>query len=330
MAFQMPNYSKPAQANDLTALDQNAIRYLLNPSPSTSEVDTRAAEMAVGSGARGGTRDAARQWKLRDSELINRFQIGNQMLQPYQEREQRATLQTQGEQAQLNNIAAQGREAMRQLQLQEQGLAARQSSSERAALERAVLEGNQAMERLQLSESGTNTRQQAELDARMEQLYFGEEGQNARLDRTIAADRERQTVSEAGQTSRQEAALRAQLEEARLRGDIEGQLQAARLLQQAQLQTQSERAQLGQIDAQGRNRLLEGRQSGMFDLARTELSRPDPRSNPNWRPNYRTERDPSTGVQRVIEVPEAPRSASRNLYGLVDSVDSILRHYGVN
>jgi hypothetical protein len=323
--YKPPQYS----TNDLVNADQNAIRYLLNPNPDFSQVDNRAAAASLASGAGGGTMNQARQWKLRDSELINRYQIGHQMLEPYQQRAQQSALQTQSEAAQLNNIAAQGAEAMKQLQLQEQGLSARQSASERAALERAVLEGNQAMERLRTSEAGQNSRQQSELDARLGQFYLGEEGQNSRLTQTLAADRERQALSEAGQTSRQEAALRNQLEEARLHGDIEGQLQASRLLQQAQLQTQSERAQTSNITQQGQNQLASGRQQGIFDLARTQLNQPDPRSNPNWRPTYRTQPNPNGIGQQVIEVPDASNEPGNRLNTLTSSVNRILGFYGL-
>jgi hypothetical protein len=325
--YKPPKYQP---TNDLVQADQNAIRYLLNPNPDFSEVDNRAAAAAVASGAAGGTRDQARRWKLRDSELINRYQIGHQMLQPYEERSQRAALQTQGEQAQLNNIAAQGQQAMEQLRLQEQGLAARQSASERAALERAVLEGNQAMERLRTSESGATTRQQAELDARIAQLYLGEEGQNARLASTIAADRERQTASDAAAAARQQAALEAQLQEARMRDDIESALQTERLLTQSRLQTQSERANLDQLGAQGRNQLAAGRQAGIFDLARIQANQPDPQSNPNYRPNYRMEQNPLGGTRfvQIQDAQPATRGSSR-LDSMVNSVDRILSFYGI-
>jgi len=150
----LPTYKKLSPEEQ----DRENINFLLNPNPNFSEVDTSAAEGAIRSGTPGSGFALNNKLRLRDSEKINRFQIGHGMLEPYSARAHQAALQTQVESARLNEIAAQGEQAREMLRLQEQGLAARQSDAQRAELERLVVAGDQAMQRLQLSESGENAR----------------------------------------------------------------------------------------------------------------------------------------------------------------------------
>lgn len=142
---------------DLAAADRANIAYLFG-TPNFNETDTLAAERAVASGTTGSGFAANNQLRLRDSELINRYQIGHQMLDPYLQREQQSSLQGADNAARLQQIAAQGEEARKQLELQQSGQMALQSAEARARLEQIAAQGAQAMEQLKLSELGDTNR----------------------------------------------------------------------------------------------------------------------------------------------------------------------------
>lgn len=142
---------------DLAAADRANIAYLFG-TPNFNETDTLAAERAVASGTTGSGFAANNQLRLRDSERINRYQIGHQMLDPYLQREQQSSLQGADNAARLQQIAAQGEEARKQLELQQSGQMALQSAEARARLEQIAAQGAQAMEQLKLSELGDTNR----------------------------------------------------------------------------------------------------------------------------------------------------------------------------
>lgn len=250
----------PTYTNPIAEQDQTNIRWLLNPNPNFNEVDSRAAEMGLG---QGGGFQGNNRMRLRDSELINRFTTGHQMLQPYLQREHATQSQTQGERAQLEQIAATGAQAMERLRLQESGMTARQSQAERAALQRAALEGQQAMERLSFSEGSASDRQRAELDNMLERFYAGESGQNARLDRTIGAEGEQQAARLAAADTQQLRDLENRLEVARITNSAD----AARLEQQLALERERINNQMRLAEMESRNRIDLARTQGAFDIA---------------------------------------------------------------
>lgn len=143
----------------LAQKDRANIDFLLNPNFDQTETRMNAAEANLGSGLAGSGFAQGTTNRMLDSERIARLKLGHEILDPYLNREAAQKLQSQQEQARLNEIAAQGALALQQLQLQEAGLASRQSASERARLEQIAAEGNQAMQRLQLSEAGEAARQ---------------------------------------------------------------------------------------------------------------------------------------------------------------------------
>lgn len=157
-ASKLPTFPKYGTSTaDLANADRANIAYLFGD-PNFTETDTLAAERAVASGTTGSGFAANNQLRLRDSERINRYQIGHQMLDPYLQREQQSSLQGADNAARLQQIAAQGEEARKQLELQQSGQMALQSAEARARLEQIAAQGAQAMEQLKLSELGDTNR----------------------------------------------------------------------------------------------------------------------------------------------------------------------------
>jgi hypothetical protein len=138
--------------------DRLNIDYLLNPYYDTSETRTNAAEANLGQGVQGSGFGSGTTNRLLESERIQRFQLGHQMLEPYLQRDFQAGQAAAERQARLNEIAAQGAQALQQLQLSEAGQTARLNTQEAAALQRQVLSGQQAMQQLGIQQAGENTR----------------------------------------------------------------------------------------------------------------------------------------------------------------------------
>lgn len=138
--------------------DRVNIDYLLNPYAALNETRTNAAEANLGAGVAGSGFGSGTTAKLLDSERIERFKLGHQMLEPYLQREFQGSQAAADRQARLNEIAAQGAQALQQLQISEAGQTARLTQQERSALERQVLSGQQAMQQLQLQEAGQTGR----------------------------------------------------------------------------------------------------------------------------------------------------------------------------
>lgn len=138
--------------------DRINIDYLLNPYAALNETRTNAAEANLGAGVQGSGFGSGTTSKLLDSERIARFQLGHSMLEPYLQREFQGSQAAADRQARLNEIAAQGAQALQQLQISEAGQSARLTQQEQAALQRQILSGQQAMQQLQLQEAGQTGR----------------------------------------------------------------------------------------------------------------------------------------------------------------------------
>lgn len=124
------------------------------------EIDSRAAEAAIMSGVPVGSGFAANnRLRLRDSEQVQRLALGQQLLQPYLNRQSQASLQA-------SQLAA---EAARQ-QAADQAAFARLTASEGGATTRAQLGESSALQRALLSEGGATARQRAELEAQARNL----------------------------------------------------------------------------------------------------------------------------------------------------------------
>lgn len=148
----------PTQYLNPETQDRANIGYVLNPNFDTSETRMQAAEQNAGQGVSGSGFGSGTTTRLLESEKLNRFKLGHEMLQPYLERDAAASNLATSNAARLNEIAAQGAQAMAQLQLSEAGQTARLNSEEASRLQQLVLSGQQAMAELQLRESGENAR----------------------------------------------------------------------------------------------------------------------------------------------------------------------------
>lgn len=162
-----------AQPQSAEALDQANIRQILSPNFGVSETVNNAAENAVAGGFGGSGFAQGQQLRLLDSEKLKHFQIGHELLEPYNQRAFQAGQNAQEQQARLNQIAATGAQALQQLQLQEAGQTSRATASERAAMERQIEAGRQAMVQLQLQEAGQNSRQQATIAGNLANTRLG-------------------------------------------------------------------------------------------------------------------------------------------------------------
>ena len=143
--------------------DRANIDYLLNPYFDTAEVRQNAAEQNLGQGVAGSGFGVGTTNRLLDSERIKRFQLGHEMLDPYLNRELTASEGAANRASELQRIAAQGAQALQQLQLQEAGQTARATAEQNAALQRQVLAGNQAMAQLSIREAGDTGRNNASI-----------------------------------------------------------------------------------------------------------------------------------------------------------------------
>lgn len=223
----VPGYNGLAPYHLPAEVAQN-VSWLMNPG-STYDVDQRAAEANLGRGTAGSAFGVLNTYNLRDQDRIQRVEAANKILEPYVQRYQDMHLEGQREAAQLAAIAAQGDNAMKQLQAEQGGRAALQSEAERAQAERDAALGQQALEQLRVK-GGFETQQQAAQFANavqlenlrtqgalaQTQLETASRGDIARAEQAAADSRLRQqldaelartNISEAGATARQQAQL---------------------------------------------------------------------------------------------------------------------------
>lgn len=153
--------------------DRQNIDALLRADFDPYEINMQSAENAIGGGTAGSGFAQAGRYKLLDSEKLQRRTLGHQMLQPYLGREHDITMQSNQSRDRLAEIAAQGKQAMAQLQASLAGQMAQLTEQQRAALERQILSGNQAMEQLRLSESGATERQRTGIGGQLANTVVG-------------------------------------------------------------------------------------------------------------------------------------------------------------
>lgn len=160
------NASKDLPYNALSDISS-----FLSRNPDTSEWDTTSAERAVAGGI-GGSRMAAAEGSLyRQSEIDKRNKMGLELLEPYLNRQQ-DTWKTIEE----------GRQAMDRLRLSEAGQTARLTQEEKAKLEQIAAQGENA---LQIAVLNANTsRQNAQLGANtsLQNSMLSNNGANYRAD----------------------------------------------------------------------------------------------------------------------------------------------------
>lgn len=152
---------------------------LFSPNFGRSEVLTTAAENAVGGGFGGGGFAGAQGMRLLDSERKANLALGHQILEPYLNREFEAGQGAANRQSRLNEIAAQGANALQQLQLSEAGETTRLTQAQQAQLERDILQGQQAMQQLTLREAGDTSRQRTAIGGNLANTLLQAELRNA-------------------------------------------------------------------------------------------------------------------------------------------------------
>lgn len=143
----------------LSQADLGNVSTLFDPNFGRTETMTHAAEDAAGGGWGGGGFAAGHGLKLLDSEKKANFLLGHQILEPYLAREHEDTLNASNNAARLQQIAAEGAQALQRLQLSESGAMARLNAQEAAELQRQIISGQQAMQLLTVKEAGETGRE---------------------------------------------------------------------------------------------------------------------------------------------------------------------------
>lgn len=143
-----------------------------DPNFGRSETMTRANEAAIAGGYGSGGFAGGQALKLLDSERKSNILAGHQILEPYLERQSRASLQASENAARLNQIAAEGAQALQRLQLSEAGQGARLSAELAARLQDQVLAGQQAMQQLTLREAGETGRLNTSIQGNLAQTLL--------------------------------------------------------------------------------------------------------------------------------------------------------------
>jgi hypothetical protein len=141
------------------------IDWILNPNIDFTETDTNAAEQAVGGGFSGSQFGAINNLRLRDSERMNRIELGNQLLNPFLEREQQASLFQQGEAGQTSRLQMTINAQAAQQALEQSGLDRRLGQTTAAQMQLALLNGDIATQQQLLTEAGADRRQAADIAA---------------------------------------------------------------------------------------------------------------------------------------------------------------------
>lgn len=215
MAFAVPKKSG-AQSNAMAGID-----WILRPNIDFNETDTTAAEMALAGGISGSQFAGINNLRLRDSERMNRITLGNQLLDPFLNREQATELEGSRQAGEDRRLAVSGQQAMDRLSQEQAGNLQLADREERSRLNQLAQEGAQAMARLQLTEGGETTRQGAALA-----------GQQQTVNTQIAAQSARDAIEQAGLDRRLSTTAANALQMAILNGDLNAQQQ---LLEEAGL-----------------------------------------------------------------------------------------------
>lgn len=212
---------KPKTATGGAGAARAGIDWILNPNIDFNETDTTAAEMALAGGVSGSQFAGINNLRLRDSERMNRITLGNQLLDPFLNREQATELEGSRQAGEDRRLAVSGQQAMDRLSQEQAGNLQLADREERSRLNQLAQEGAQAMARLELTEGGETTRQGAALA-----------GQQQNVNTQIAAQSARDAIEQAGLDRRLSTTAANALQMAILNGDLNAQQQ---LLEEAGL-----------------------------------------------------------------------------------------------
>lgn len=172
----LPSYAAPmaavAPAGGATQ-DRRNIDFLLNPNFNTFETETNAAEKAVGGGLAGSSWAGNVRSNMLDSERIKRMQLGNQMLEPYLNREFQGAESAADRASRAELAILEGNQAMERLRLSEAGETARLTQQERARLEEIAAQGRISMQELLTREAGETGRQRTQIQGTLANTVVG-------------------------------------------------------------------------------------------------------------------------------------------------------------
>lgn len=157
-----------APASNLPA----GVAQLFDPNFGRTETLTRGAENALAGGYGGSGFGANQSVRLLDSERKANFLAGHQILEPYLQRQHQSSENAADRASRLQQIAAEGQQAMERLRMSEAGQTARLSSELSARLQQQVLDGQQAMQRLTLTEAGATSRQNTGIRGDLAQIIL--------------------------------------------------------------------------------------------------------------------------------------------------------------
>lgn len=226
------------------------IDWILNPDIDFTETDTLAAGQALGSGLSGSQFAGINNLRLRDSERMNRITLGNQLLNPFLDREQATELEGSRQAGEDRRLAVSGQQAMERLAAEQSGNLQLADREERARLNQLAQEGAQAMARLQLTEGGETVRQGAAIA-----------GQQQNVQSQIAAQSARDAIEQSGLDRRLGTEAAARLQLAILQGDQNAQ---EALLREAGLNARQREATAANLE--------QSRLNAQNDLLRTLIS----------------------------------------------------------
>lgn len=295
---------------------QNAIKgidWILNPQINFTETDSNAAAQALALGVSGSPFAGINNLRLRDSERMNRIALGNQLLNPFLDRDASAALEASRQAGEDRRLEVSGAQALDRIRAQAG------SDREMALLEqqnRSNLlkeEGAQRLQQLQLQEAGETGRQGTALAAQQQNIQT-----------QIAADAARQAIEQSGLDRRLSAEAATNLQLALIRGDQSMQESLLREAGADRRQTESIRAQLEQNRQAAQIDLLKvllgtsGRQGGVSDGGRLG--------------SYYREIIPVTASGTPARGPAPITPTSTNGGGLTrfaGYINSILRQYGL-
>lgn len=157
----------------LSGANRANIAQLFDPRFGRDETINRGAENQIAGGWGEGGFGLNQTNRLLDSERKANFELGAKLLEPYLGREHESSINATNNAARLQQIAAEGAQALQRLQLSEAGQTARLNRSEAAALERAVLAGNQALQQITLREAGETGRQRTQIQGNLANTLLG-------------------------------------------------------------------------------------------------------------------------------------------------------------
>lgn len=245
MAVTAPQIQPPRRTGAQNALA--GIDWILNPQINFTEADTNAAAQALALGVPGSQFAGVNNLRLRDSERMNRIALGNQLLNPFLDRDAAAAMEASRQAGEDRRLEVSGAQALDRIRAQAGAEREIAQLQEQARANLLTQEGAQRLQQLQLQEAGETGRQGTALAAQQQNIQS-----------QIAADAARQAIEQAGLDRRLDSEAAARLNLALMQGDQSMQELILREAGADRRQSETIRAQLDQ-----------NRQAAQIDLLRT-------------------------------------------------------------